>query len=179
MNTKKLILCLSAAATVAVFAGCQTTEQPTAQESSTITEPDQQVSLTINAPAQDATNGLSLTQAGGTEEVDMPPKQLTSPVQFPNTSSQEKIALPFTKIPEFPQPGLTTTQVSPDQYKSILDQATASQDGTKCKELKEPNLVASCEFDIYANMAAQKNDPALCKKISSTDAQKVCEKSFQ
>lgn len=180
MNTKKTFAAISVTALLFAFAGCQAPEQKkqTQDEVETATQPDQEVSLRINEPAAAGADGVVSTQAGTTEQVDQSAKPFPPSLQFPDMSTQEGIKVTDVKIPEIPNNGGTTTS-SLEQNSKIVESAIAAQDGTKCKELKESNLIASCEFNVYTNLAAQKKDPTLCKKITSTDAQKICEQSMQ
>ena len=71
------------------------------------------------------------------------------------------------------------TQMSSSANQTIMDQAIASQDGTKCQALNDPNVIASCQYNVYTNMASQKNNPTLCMKITNQDMEKACEQAVQ
>jgi hypothetical protein len=70
-------------------------------------------------------------------------------------------------------------QKKADMTTALANEIYATGDHKRCRELKDDNQIASCEFNILANRAIKENDITVCDQASNAPTVTICKEAVE
>lgn len=60
----------------------------------------------------------------------------------------------------------------------IMESAQNNSDASLCAQIESPEQSANCRYNVFANLALDQNNPALCEQIADDFLIKLCKERF-